>query len=249
MIRVLIVDDEPPARRKLARFLRQESDVEIAGEASNGEGAAEAIVELHPDVVFLDVQMPGMSGFEALRMIQGPLPQVVFVTAYDQYAVKAFEIHAIDYLLKPFDLPRLQTCLARVRDQLERDSAKDLQRRMEKVLADVTGRIHLSRVMVKSRGRIVFLHTRDIDWIESFANYVDLHVGAQAYTLRETLNSLEARLDPQSFARVHRSVIVNIDRIRELKPWSHNDYLIVMKDGKEIRMSRRYRKNLHDNQQ
>ncbi|HYR89700.1 MAG TPA: LytTR family DNA-binding domain-containing protein [Terriglobia bacterium] len=243
-MRVLIVDDEPPARKKLAEFLRRERDVEIAGEAANGTQAAELIEELQPDVVFLDIQMPGMSGFEVLETIHGPIPFVVFVTAYDQYAVKAFEVHAVDYLLKPFDRNRLQACLSRVRDQIGRDSGRDIQVRMEKLIAEATGRAYLTRVMVKNKGRVIFLQVRDIDWIKALSNYVELHAGAQTYLLRDTLSSLEARLDPASFARVHRSVIVNRDRIRELQPWSHNDYLLVMKDGTEIRMSRRYHKNL-----
>jgi len=241
---VLIVDDEPPARRKLTEFLRRERDVEIAGEAANGNQAAELIEELRPDVVFLDVQMPGMSGFEVLETIQGQVPFVVFVTAYDQYAVKAFEVHAVDYLLKPFDRSRLQACLARVRDQIARHSGRDIQVRMEKLIAEVTGRAYLTRVMVKNRGRVIFLQVRDIEWIKALSNYVELHAGAQTYLLRDTLSSLEARLDPASFARVHRSIIVNRDRVRELQPWSHNDYLLIMKDGTEIRMSRRYHKNL-----
>jgi two-component system LytT family response regulator len=244
-MRVLIVDDEPPARRKLTEFLRRERDVEIAGEAANGTQAAELIEELQPDVIFLDVQMPGMSGFEVLETIQGRVPFVVFVTAYDQYAVKAFEVHAVDYLLKPFDRSRLQACLSRVRDQIARDSGRDIQVRMEKLIAEVTGRAYLSRLMVKNKGRVIFLQVRDIDWIKALSNYVELHVGNQTYLLRDTVSSLEARLDPASFARVHRSVIVNRDRIRELQPWSHNDYLLIMKDGTEIRVSRRYHKNLN----
>jgi len=243
-MRVLIVDDEPPARKKLAEFLRRERDVEISGEAANGMQAAELIDELQPDVVFLDVQMPGMNGFEVLETIHGRIPFVVFVTAYDQYAVKAFEVHAVDYLLKPFDRNRLQACLSRVRDQIGRDSGRDIQVRMEKLIAEATGRAYLNRVMVKNKGRVIFLQVRDIDWIKALSNYVELHAGAQTYLLRDTMSSLEARLDPAAFARVHRSVIVNRDRIRELQPWSHNDYLLIMKDGTEIRMSRRYHKNL-----
>ena len=243
-MRVLIVDDEPPARRKLAEFLRRERDVEIAGEAANGTAAVELIQELQPDVVFLDVQMPGMNGFEVLETLPGRVPFVVFVTAYDQYAVKAFEVYAVDYLLKPFDRSRLATCLSRIREQMGRDSAGDLEARMKKLIAEATGRTYLARLMVKNRGRIVFLQVRDIDWIKALSNYVELHAGGQTYLLRETMNALESRLDPASFARVHRSVIVNRDRIKELQPWSHNDYLVLMKDGTEIRMSRRYHKNL-----
>jgi two-component system LytT family response regulator len=245
-MRVLVVDDEPPARRKLMNFLREVRDVEIVGEAGNGAKAASLIEELEPDVVFLDVQMPGMTGFEVLETLGGRVPLIIFVTAYDQYAVKAFEVHALDYLLKPFDRDRLQTCLSRVRDQIGRSGGADLQARMQKLIAEATGRAYASRLMVKHHGRVVFLQIRDVDWIKAFANYVELHVGAQTYMIRETLNSLESRLDPNRFARVHRSVIVNIDRIKELQPWSHNDYLLILKDGTEIRMSRRYHRNLKD---
>ena len=245
-MRVLVVDDEPPARRKLMNFLREERDVEIVGEAGNGTKAAALIEELEPDVVFLDVQMPGMTGFEVLETLGGRVPLIVFVTAYDQYAVKAFEVHALDYLLKPFDRDRLQTCLSRVRDQISRSAGADLQARMQKLIAEATGRAYATRLMVKHRGRVVFLQIRDVDWIKALANYVELHVGAQTYMIRETLNSLESRLDPDLFARVHRSVIVNLDRIEELQPWSHNDYLVILKDGTEIRMSRRYHRNLKD---
>jgi len=243
-MRVLVVDDEPPARRKLMNFLREEGDVEVVGEAGSGAKAAALIEELEPDVVFLDVQMPGMTGFEVLQTLGGRVPLIVFVTAYDQYAVKAFEVHALDYLLKPFDRDRLQTCLSRVRDQIGRSAGADLQARMQKLIAEATGRAYATRLMVKHHGRVVFLQIRDVDWIKALANYVELHVGAQTYMIRETLNSLESRLDPDSFARVHRSVIVNLDRIKELQPWSHNDYLVILKDGTEIRMSRRYHRNL-----
>jgi len=245
-MRVLVVDDEPPARRKLMNFLREERDVEIVGEAGNGTKAAALIEELEPDLVFLDVQMPGMTGFEVLETLGGRVPLIVFVTAYDQYAVKAFEVHALDYLLKPFDRDRLQTCLSRVRDQISRSAGADLQARMQKLIAEATGRAYATRLMVKHHGRVVFLQIRDVDWIKALANYVELHVGAQTYMIRETLNSLESRLDPDLFARVHRSVIVNLDRIKELQPWSHNDYLVILKDGTEIRMSRRYHRNLKD---
>jgi len=245
-MRVLVVDDEPPARRKLMNFLREERDVEIVGVAGNGTKAAALIEELEPDVVFLDVQMPGMTGFEVLETLGGRVPLIVFVTAYDQYAVKAFEVHALDYLLKPFDRDRLQTCLSRVRDQISRSAGADLQARMQKLIAEATGRAYATRLMVKHHGRVVFLQIRDVDWIKALANYVELHVGAQTYMIRETLNSLESRLDPDLFARVHRSVIVNLDRIKELQPWSHNDYLVILKDGTAIRKSRRYHRNLKD---
>lgn len=243
-LRVLVVDDEPPARRKLLTLLRQEEDVEIVGEAANGPDAVSAIESHRPDVVFLDIQMPGLSGFEVLEKIgTDNMPLVVFVTAYDQHAVKAFEVHAVDYLLKPFDRARLRSCLTRIRGQ--RDSWKI---KVEQLLAEMKPRSFLTRVMVKSRGRVIFLKVEEIDWIETSANYVELHVGKLVYLLRETLSALEEKLDPQQFARVHRTTIVNLDRIQELQPWSHYDFIVLLKDGTKLRMSRRYRANLPSGQ-
>ena len=240
-LRVLVIDDEPPARKKLMMLLRAEPDIEIAGQASNGIEAVAAIEEHRPDAIFLDIQMPGMNGFEVLEALDTDnLPLVVFVTAFDQHAVKAFEVHAADYLLKPFDRPRLQNCLARLRGE-----HGSVHSKLKELLAEFRSADYLSRVVVKSRGRILFLKIEDIDWIETSANYVELHSGKNSYLLRETLNALEARLDPRQFVRVHRSTIVNIDRIRELQPWSHGDFIVVLKDETQLRMSRRYRQNLN----
>ena len=239
-LRVLIIDDEPPARKKLITLLRGEPDVEIAGQASNGIEAVAAIEEHQPDVIFLDIQMPGMNGFEVLDAVEPDnFPLVVFVTAYDQHAVKAFEVHAADYLLKPFDRSRLQACLARLRGE-----RRSVNAQLEPVLSELRSRDYLSRVIVKSRGRIVFLKMDEVDWIETSANYVELHTGKQSFLLRQTLSALESRLDPKHFARVHRTTIVNIDRIQELQPWSHSDFNVLLKDGTKLRMSRRYRQNL-----
>jgi two-component system LytT family response regulator len=244
-ISTVIVDDEPPARRKLRSFLDKEEDFEVAGEAGNGEDAVRLIEERKPDVVFLDIQMPGANGFEVLEALKDqPLPLVVFVTAYDQYAVKAFDVQALDYLLKPFDRPRLQACLERVRAALAGAGTRDLQRKMDVLLQDVRTREYLQRVLVRTQGRVVFLKMDDVDWIESSGNYAELHAGRQAFIIRETIATLEARLDPKRFARIHRSTIVNVDRIKELQPWSHNDYRVILKDGSELRMSRRYRSAL-----
>src|SRR5262245_17368063 len=185
-------------------LLRQEPDIEIVGEASNGIEAVAAIEESHPDVIFLDIQMPGMNGFEVLEAIDRErMPLVVFVTAFDQHAVKAFEVHAADYLLKPFDQARLRSCLARLRD--EHDSA---QSKIKELLDQFRSRDYLTRVVVKSRGRVLFLKMEDVDWIETSANYVELHSGKQTFLLRETLSALERKLDPQLFVRVHRTSIV-----------------------------------------
>ena len=241
-LRVLIIDDEPPARKKLTMLLREEPDIEVVGQASNGIEAVAAIEEHRPDVVFLDIQMPGMNGFEVLEALgMDDLPLVVFVTAYDQHAVKAFEVHAADYLLKPFDRQRLQSCLARLRGKGDSVNSK-----LKELLAEFRSRDYLSRVIVKSRGRVLFLKLEEVDWIETSANYVELHSAKQSYLLRETLSALEHRLNPSQFVRVHRSTIVNIDRIQELQPWSHGDFIVVLKDGTKLRISRRYRENLAD---
>jgi len=204
-------------------MLQQEPDIEIVAEAGNGTDAVAAIKANYPDLVFLDIQMPGLNGFEVLENLSSDeLPLVVFVTAFDQHAVHAFDVHAVDYLLKPFDRTRLQACLTRVR----------------------THQPYLSRVMVKSRGRIIFLKVEEIDWIETAGNYVEVHARKLAFLVRETLTALESKLDPKRFARVHRSTIVNVDRIQELQPSSHNDFLVLLKNGAKLRASRRYRDNL-----
>jgi two-component system LytT family response regulator len=239
-LRVLVIDDEPPARRKLLMMLATEPDIEVVDQAANGIDAVAAIEKLKPDAIFLDIQMPGMNGFEVLEAIEiEPMPLVVFVTAFDQHAVKAFEVHAADYLLKPFDRTRLQNCLSRLRDARESMDSK-----LKKLLEEFRPRDYLTRVIVKSRGRVLFLNVDDVDWIETSANYVELHSGRNSYLLRETLQSLETRLNPRQFARLHRTIIVNIDRIRELQPWSHGDFIVILKDETKLRMSRRYRENL-----
>ena len=221
-------------------MLAGEPDIDVVGQAANGIDAVAAIEKLKPDAIFLDIQMPGMNGFEVLEAIDTEaVPLVVFVTAFDQHAVRAFEVHAADYLLKPFDRTRLQNCLARLRDARESMDSK-----LKKLLEEFRPRDYLTRVIVKSRGRVLFLNVEDVDWIETSANYVELHSGRNSYLLRETLQSLETRLNPRQFARLHRTIIVNIDRIRELQPWSHGDFIVILKDETKLRMSRRYRENL-----
>jgi two-component system, LytTR family, response regulator len=239
-LRALIIDDELPARKKLAMLMREEADIEIVGQCANGLEAIAAIEERHPDVIFLDIQMPGLNGFEMLEALGSDnLPFVVFVTAYDEYAVKAFEVHALDYLLKPFDRSRLQDCLARVRKQQHSTSPN-----LHELLEQFRPKEYLSRFVVKTRGRVLLLKIDDVDSLEASGNYVELRSGKQSYLVRETLNDVERKLDPQRFARVHRSTIVNVDRIQELQPWSHGDFIVVLKDGVKLRLSRRYRQNL-----
>ena len=241
-LRALIVDDELPARKKLLMLLKGEPDVEVVAEASNGVDAIAAVEEHRPDVIFLDIQMPGMNGFEVVDALEHKdRTLVVFVTAYDEHAVKAFEVHALDYLLKPFDRTRLRNCLERIRAERRTDTSK-----LNELLAEFRPREYLNRVVVKTRGRVLLLKIDEVDWIETAANYVELHAGKQSYLLRETLNSLDEKLDPRQFVRVHRSSIVNLDRIQELQSWSHGDFIVLLKDGTKLRMSRRYKQNLAD---
>lgn len=249
MMRVLIVDDEPPARRKLRRFLDDFQDVEVAGEASSGSQAVESILQLRPDAVFLDIQMPEMDGFEVLREIEREtrgeapsMPRIVFVTAYDQFALKAFEVAALDYLLKPFDRRRLSQALERLRGDLHKRRQPETQQGVLELLDHLRRRHRYARrVMVRSKGRVRFLKTEDIDWIEAAGNYAELHVGSRSHLVRETLSNLEERLDPDQFVRVHRSAMVNLDRVREIHPYSKNDFTVVLSSGHKVRMSRRYR--------
>jgi two-component system, LytTR family, response regulator len=247
-IKTLIVDDEAIARDRVRRFLGSEGDVEIVGEARDGREAVEAIRSLAPDLVFLDVQMPEMDGFATLDAV-GPatIPAVVFVTAYDQYALRAFEVHALDYLLKPFTQERFRQSLARVRGQLNR-GPQGVDARLLALLEDIkgrqSGRKYAERLVVKSAGRVYFVKAEDVDWIEACGNYVTLHAGGEAHLLRETLSHLEQRLDPDKFLRIHRSRLVNIDRIKELTPLFNGDYAVSLRDGTELTLSRTYRDRL-----
>jgi len=247
-IRTLIVDDEPLARQRLRKLLEADPDIAIVGECGDGQQALADLRDLRPDLVFLDVQMPVLDGFGVLDELAGtPLPVVIFVTAHDRYALKAFDVHALDYLLKPFDKDRFSTALERAKAQLRQGSAAALEQRLQELLQTVEGRRHgAERLMVKSGGRIYFVRIADIDWIEAAGNYVRLHVGKEDHLLRESLTALENRLDAGLFVRVHRSTIVNLDRIREIQPAFHGDYVIILRDGKELALSRSCRDKLED---
>jgi two-component system LytT family response regulator len=248
-IRTLIVDDEPLAREKLLGFLEKELDIEVVGECRDGKEALLEIEEAIPDLVFLDIQMPEMDGFEVLEHLdKEKLPIVVFVTAYDQYALKAFDVHAVDYLLKPFDRERLTEALARVRVEVERKQVGDMKRQLLALIADVGTRRpeYPERLVIKTSGRVIFLKVDEIDWIDAAGNYVKLHTGEEGHSLRETMGRLEKRLDPGKFLRIHRSTIVNIERIKELQQQFHGDYLVVLKNGQRLTLSRSYRDRIQE---
>jgi two-component system, LytTR family, response regulator len=254
-VRTLIVDDERMARKRIRTLLTTDADVDVVGECSNGRDAVTAIHEHTPDLVFLDVQMPELDGFAVVHAIGVErMPVTVFVTAFDQYALKAFEAHALDYLTKPFDRERFQTSLGRAKQQVHlRSTASgatatvpsrrfEIDERLVALLSELERRHRFAeRLMVKSAGRVVFLRVEEIDWIEAAGSYVRLHVGRDAHLLHEGIAALSARLDPGRFARVHRSTIVNLDRVRELQPWFHGDAVAILRDGTRLQVSRTYR--------
>ena len=244
-MRVLIVDDEPIARRGVRLQLEGERDVEVVGECANGLEAVTAIQERAPDLVFLDVQMPEMDGFEVIEAVGVErMPAVVFVTAYDTYAIRAFDVHAVDYLLKPFDRDRFRQALHHARSHLGA-VPHNLSEQLRALLdAHLAGRKHLERLVVKSAGRIFFLDVADVDWIEAADNYAELHVGKQSHLVRHTLASLEARLDPERFVRIRHSTIVNVRKVKELRPSSTGEFDVVLLSGTVLESSRRYRKRL-----
>src|SRR5713226_9335661 len=244
-IRILLVDDEPLARERLRRFLEKEAEVEVVGECANGREAVSAIKRHSPELVFLDVQMPELDGFGVLAELKDePMPAIIFVTAYDQYALRAFEVHALDYLLKPFDRERFEKALARAKRQIRRPD-DELHERLLALLEDLKpGQKYLERLVIKSGGRIFFLRAEEIDWIEASGNYVRLHAGKESHLLRDTMHGIEGRLDPARFVRVHRSTIVNLDRIKELHPWFRGDHVIVLRDGTRLTLSRGCREKL-----
>jgi two-component system, LytTR family, response regulator len=241
-IRVLIADDEPLARERLRTLLKSEDWVEVVSECHDSTETIKAIEELRPDLVFLDVQMPGGTGFEVIEAI-GPsqMPPVVFVTAFDRYALRAFDVRALDYLLKPFDRERFQQALGRARQQLQRATDGELQRRLLELVHDLKGTSRVDRFVVKSGGRVYFVRTSEIDWIEAAGNYVKLHVAAEAHLLRETMTAIEAQLDPDMFVRIHRCHIVNIERVQEMQPWFNGEYVVSLKSGARLTLSRGYR--------
>lgn len=243
-LRALIVDDEPLARRRLIRLLKDEPEIEIVGECDDGPSAVNAAKRLAPDVMFLDVQMPGMDGFDVIETL-GPTrcPAVVFVTAYDEYALKAFDVHAVDYLLKPFDRKRLRQALTRARALALNEG--DFSRRVAAAIGDIRASRPEQRFAVRSRGRIYFVRAEEIDWIEAAGHYLTLHVGRDEHMIRDTISNMTSRLEPDCFARVHRSIIVNVDRIKELLPSFHGEYSIVLRDGTRLQSSRNHSERLH----
>jgi len=257
-IKVLIVDDEPLARDKIRGMLKGKEDFEIVGEAGNGKEAVKEIQKLEPDLLFLDVQMPEMDGFHVLQTIgANRIPMVVFVTAYDRYALQAFEVFALDYLLKPFDRERFEKALVRARTQLDQEKRKDLTQGLQALMEELSrvrqggslgspGPKFLERLAIKASGRIFFLRTLDIDYIESEGNYIRVHAGKESHLIREAMSVLETQLDPKKFLRIHRCTIVNVDRIQELQPWFHGEYRVILRNGVQLTLSRSYREKLRE---
>ena len=247
MIRALVVDDEPHARELLRSLLEREPDVEVVGEAALGERAIAEVTSGRPDILFLDIELPDLDGFAVLERLakrDEPLPQVVFVTAYDEFALRAFEVHAVDYLLKPFDEERLAETLRRARGRLGERGAASLEADLTRLLRALERRRPLERLAVRRGDDSIVLRAREIDWLEAEENYVRVHVGERSYLARSTLQSLEERLDRDRFFRIHRSTVVNADRIRRFTPWGHGDLMVELADGTQLRASRRYRDQL-----
>ncbi len=267
-LRILVVDDEPAARRGVKLLLDAVSHVEVIGEVGDGPEAVRQIEKLRPDIVFLDVQMPGCDGFEVIQRV-GPtaMPAVVFVTAYDEHALRAFDVSAVDYLLKPYEDARFHAALARAREEVRRRRTGDLGSRLERLIAaferapapapaapaaavaapaaaDAGGLT--DRILIKSSGEIYFLKVEEIDWIEAEGDYMKFHAAGRAHLLRETMARLEARLDPRRFIRIHRSTIVNVDRVRKMSPAFAGEYAVILHDGTKLRLSRGYQDRLQE---
>lgn len=245
-IKVLIVDDEPHAREGLVQLIQADPETEVVGECGDGVAATKAILEQEPDLVLLDVQMPEMDGFGVIDTVGADrMPAVVFVTAYDQFAVKAFEVNALDYLLKPFDDARFRSAMTKAKAAVRSADAAPLHEKLVGLLRS-TGRDRepLTRIVVKDAGRVYFVKADDLDWIQAASYYAKLHVGQRTHLLRESMNSLEERLDPKVFFRVSRSAIVNLDRVKEIQPFGGGSHLVILHDGTRVRLSRRRREKL-----
>lgn len=239
-LRVLIVDDEALARARIKKMLATEADIEVIGECADGPEAITFIQQHRPELAFLDVQMPEVSGFDVLRALNPELwPAVIFVTAHDQHALEAFEVHALDYLLKPFKEARFHEALQRASKHLQARNVATLNQNLQSLLSGTRAETNYpSRVSVKSGDRTTFVKLDEVDYIEAAANYAILHVGAQNHILRETLSNLETRLSPKQFLRINRSAIVNLDRVKEVKPAMRGEYMVVLKNSKELSLTR-----------
>src|SRR6266404_2472547 len=245
-IKALIVDGESLARRFIRRMLKDDQEVEIVGESDNGKDAVAMITKQDPDLIFLDIQMPEMDGFSVLEAVGlERLPEVVFTTAYEQYAIRAFELHAVDYLLKPFDQARFADMMRHAKERLRYRQLGDSRLQIGALLENVKRRAqYLDRLIIKAEGRITFLKTDDINWIEADDKYVHLHAGKTAPMVRQTLGAMEAQLDPTKFLRIHRSAIVNVNYIQELQPMFSGQHTVVMNDGAKLTLSRKYKDKL-----
>lgn len=254
-IKTLIVDDEPLARRTIRDLLNSDSEIEIIGECGSGEEAIKFIRRQIPDLLFLDIQMPGMNGFEALTRIEHErIPAIIFVTAFDRYALKAFEMHALDYLLKPFTDKRFEEALRQAKTHVELREINKLSQNLLALLEEQAGKEtspakrkgFLTRFMIRSSGRVAFIKACDVDWIAADDYYIKLHVGAKSHLLRISMNELEEKLDPKTFLRIHRSTIINFDRVKELQQNPNGEYVVVLKDGTQLKLSRGRRERLEE---
>jgi two-component system LytT family response regulator len=239
-IRALIADDEPLARQSIRRFLKYHSDVSVVDECGDGQSAAAAIVSQKPDLVFLDVQMPELDGFAVVRRVGvAQMPATIFVTAYDQYALAAFDANALDYLLKPFGKARFDRALARARERLAEHPDRNLMECLLRTIDSLSAeKNYLDRLPVTENGRILFVKTREIQWIESAGNYARLHVASRSHQVRQTLSNLHCKLNPKEFVRIHRSTIVNLQYVKEVHPWFHGYHVVLLESGQTLRMSR-----------
>ncbi len=247
-IRALIADDEALARKFIRRMLKDDREVEVVGECSNGKEAVALIKKENPDVVFLDVQMPEMDGFAVLESIaHGQWPEIIFTTAYEQYAIRAFELHALDYLLKPFDQARFKDAMEYAKERFRSQDQKDGRAQIGALLESIRSKTeYLERIVIKAGGRITFLNTNEINWIEADDKYVHLHTDKANPMVRQTLSAMEAQLDPRKFRRIHRSTIVNVERIKELQPLFNGEHSVVLENGSKLVLSRNYKDKLFD---
>jgi two-component system LytT family response regulator len=253
-IRTLIVDDEPLARRTIRDLLQSDSEIEIIGECGTGHEAVDFIRKQPPDILILDIQMPGMNGFEVLaRIDHGRIPAIVFITAFDQYALKAFEVHAMDYLLKPFTDERFSETMRQAKSHVELREMNRLSQSLRDLLNEYAGagkgapvkrKSFLTRFMIKTGSRVVFVNASDVDWITADNYYIKLHVNGKSHLLRISMNELEEKLDPKRFLRIHRSTIINFDRVKELHQNPNGEYIVVLKNGTELKLSRSRRERL-----